>query len=169
MNYEVLLHMSLWKLKIPLGFVMVLLSLFMVAVLIFEIWNITVKKADSTTFAKIFIGYFVIYWAIMIINPFNFPAQPSIKHKGHWEGAGASGSIVLYNDRVFEIKWTGMIRGGKYRGEWTQNKDTFYLKYQGMILDRVGTKLLYQNNYLCPVDGVSGVFLRGVNFKCFKQ
>jgi hypothetical protein len=167
MNYEVLLHMSFWKLEIPLGMLMVVLGLFILAVLVLEIWNLAFKKIHANKFNWLFIGYFVLYWLMMIINPFNFPSKPSIKHRGYWEGAGSSGSIVLYNDRIFEIKWVGLVRGGKYVGQWYQKKDTIYLEYQEMILDRVGTKLLYEQDHLIPVDGVSGIFLKGVNFKCF--
>ena len=102
----------------------------------------------------------------MIINPFNFPRLPTVKHSGFWQGSTSSGRITLYNDKVFEIEWNGLLRGGKYVGEWTQVKDTFFLDYHERELDRVGNKLIYDHARLIPYDGISGLLLREVAFRC---
>lgn len=159
--YNTLWHISNWKLAPLMALFIVVSALAILILLAFVITYSAQRKSNLNTDLALS-GVFILYIMFLLFYP---RGEPEVKYLGCWTGSNSSGKISIYDDGLFEIRWNGLMRGGKYHGDWKQRGDTIYLNYSGDELDRVGSKLYLNDNYLTPVDGVSGLFLREVNFK----
>ena len=158
--YQPLLHWSKWKWGPFMAFYIVVSLIAIALLLIFRIVNSRHDKKQFQTSLGITVG-FLVYVLVLMFLPSH---SPEVKYEGCWTGSNAAGHIELYEDGLFEIQWTGLLRGGTYHGDWQERKDTIYLNYDGRDLDRVGTLLFKSSDRLTPVDGVNGLFLKEVDF-----
>lgn len=161
--YNKIIGPGTWHLQGPLRFFLLLAFGSVITAVVYQLIRLGSEPGKKIK-AFVFLGTVVVMIFFILVNPFEWPVKRPVQMQGHWQGKGSSGRIILYQDDSFEIRWYGLLRGGIYYGDWEKKSDTIYLEYVGRELDRVGTKLLAEDNKLFPVNGHSGLFLRDVYF-----